>query len=214
MPVWITSDPTLQILVAGLIPLFSIGHVALAMSMMSWALVSSGSQERSRVATAIGLAGNWLVTIPLSVLFSIVLDISLQGQTAAVAVGYMVSNTLNMYPLLQSDWSKLSERAVARNATTNEANGPPLTPDPNQAVPSSSASMSSASSVTSSRVSLNSVSSICLRLPEPTPAASTSASTSTAIVPTTASVATTVVQGNLSWTHRLDCCTPQSIDTL
>jgi hypothetical protein len=39
----------------------------------------------------------------------------LQGQTAAIVVGYMVSGTINSYILLQSDWPKLSRRVISQN---------------------------------------------------------------------------------------------------
>jgi hypothetical protein len=112
IPVWMTNDPTLQKMIADLIPLFGIGNIALAVGTTSWTLV--GSQGRFRLATAVGYAGSWFVTLPLAVLFSIVLRIDLQAQTGAVVVGYMVSGTLNTYILLQSDWPKLSRRIKAQ----------------------------------------------------------------------------------------------------
>jgi hypothetical protein len=110
VPKWLTNDPVLQSLVADLIPLFGIGSIAMTMGSMAWTLV--GSQGRYRLATAVGFAGSWIVTTPLAALFSVVLNIDLQGQTAAVVIGYMVSGTLNTYILLRSDWEKLSKQVI------------------------------------------------------------------------------------------------------
>jgi len=119
IPTWMTTDPTLQNLVAELIPLFGIGNIALTMGTMAWTIV--GAQGRYRLATAIGCAGSWLVTIPLAAIFSIAFRINLQGQTAAVVIGYMVSGMVTNAILLRSDWSKLSRKVIEDNKEiTNE----------------------------------------------------------------------------------------------
>jgi Na+-driven multidrug efflux pump len=97
IPTWMTTDLTLQHLVADLIPLFGIGNIALSIGTLSWTLV--GAQGRYRLATTVGFAGSWLVTIPLSVITSVVLNLDLQGQTAAIVIGYMVSGTLYLYTI-------------------------------------------------------------------------------------------------------------------
>jgi len=85
---WLTTDATLQALVNELIPLFGLGNIVLTMGTMAWTIV--GAQGRYRLSTAIGVAGSWLITIPLAATFSVVLNVNLQGQTAAVVIGYMV----------------------------------------------------------------------------------------------------------------------------
>ena len=50
LPTWLTTDATLQRMVAELIPLFGIGNIALTMSNLTWTLV--GSQGRYRLSTA------------------------------------------------------------------------------------------------------------------------------------------------------------------
>ena len=72
----------------------------------SWTLL--GAQGRYRLATTVAFAGSWLVTIPLAVLASVALHLNLEGQTAAVVIGYMSSGTINAYFLFRSDWEKLS----------------------------------------------------------------------------------------------------------
>jgi len=147
LPKWLTKDATLQRLVGELLPLFGIGNIALTMGTMSWTLV--GSQGRYRLATALGFAGSWLVTTPLAAIFSIALDINLQGQTATVVIGYMVSGTVTTYVLLTSDWVKQSKKVIEFNS----ANHIYLSDDD-----SSSSSDSSTGSNTSSPVAKSSTS--------------------------------------------------------
>jgi MatE len=112
IPTWLTNDPTLQRMTAELIPLFGIGNIALSIGNMSWTLV--GAQGRFRLSTSVGLSGAWLVTIPLAAVLTIVYNMDLQGQTAAIVIGYMASGTVNTYILIQSDWPKLSRRVIAQ----------------------------------------------------------------------------------------------------
>ena len=110
IPTWLTSDPTLQRMISELIPLFGIGNVALTIGTIAWTVV--GAQGRYRLATAVGFGGSWLVTIPLAAISSVVLGIDLQGQTAAVVIGYMVSGTVLCYIWLTSDWDELSRTVI------------------------------------------------------------------------------------------------------
>jgi hypothetical protein len=166
-PTWITSNPVLQNIVADLIPLFAIANIALGMDSMSSTLV--GSQGSSRLATALSIAAIWLVSIPLTVLFSILMNIDLQGQTAAVAIGSMISSTLNTYILLQSDWDELSRKAISfANAEPNED----VATNDNASVSSSSSSSSSSS--------------------DPTPSVASSSSSSDSGAPCAASVSESV----------------------
>lgn len=114
IPTWLTSDPTLQRMTAELIPLFGIGNIALSIGTMSWTLV--GAQGRYRLSTSVGLSGAWLVAIPMAAILTVVYNVDLQGQTAAIVIGYMVSGTANTYILIQSDWPKLSRRVIAQTA--------------------------------------------------------------------------------------------------
>jgi phosphotransferase system glucose/maltose/N-acetylglucosamine-specific IIC component len=137
-PTWMTSNPVLQNIVADLIPLFAIANIALGMNSMSSTLV--GSQGRSRLATALSIAAIWVVSIPLTVLFSILMNIDLQGQTAAVAIGSMISSTLNTYILLQSDWDELSRKAISKIANENAEPNEDVATNDNASVSSSSSS--------------------------------------------------------------------------
>jgi Na+-driven multidrug efflux pump len=114
IPTWMTNDKTLQHMISDLMPLFGIGNIALSIGSMSWTLV--GAQGRYRLSTAVGFAGSWGFTIPLAAIVTIVLKIDLQGQTAAIVMGYMVSGTINSYLLITSNWESLSKRVIAYNA--------------------------------------------------------------------------------------------------
>jgi Na+-driven multidrug efflux pump len=111
---WLTTDDTLQRLLAELIPLFGVGNIALTIGSMAWTLV--GAQGRYHLSSAVGLSGIWLISVPLAALFSIYLNLNLQGQTASIVVGYMVSGTVNSYILFRSDWNRLSRQVVQQNA--------------------------------------------------------------------------------------------------
>ena len=119
IPTWLTTDPTLQRLLAELIPLFGIGNICLTVGTMAWTAV--GAQGRYRLATLVGFSGSWLLTIPLAAISSVVMNIDLQGQTAAVVIGYMASGTINAYLLFTSDWERLSEEVIAANGDLSSA---------------------------------------------------------------------------------------------
>lgn len=121
IPTWLTSDVTLQNMIAELVPLFGIGNIVLTMGSMAWTIL--GAQGRYRLATAIGVAGSWLVTIPLAAIFSIVLRVDLQGQTAAIVIGYMVSGTYQNALLLRSNWPRLSEKVIEDNQDSSTEDG-------------------------------------------------------------------------------------------
>jgi multidrug resistance protein, MATE family len=116
-PTWMTDDATLQSMLRDLIPLFGVGNIALSVGTMSWSLV--GAQGRYRLSTSVGLLGSWLVTVPLSVVCTVWLKVDLQGQTAAVVIGYMASGTVNTYLLFTSDWENLSKEVIAAHHDDN-----------------------------------------------------------------------------------------------
>ena len=103
----------------------------------SWTFL--GSQGRYRLATYVAAVSSWFVTLPLAALFTFQLDINLQGQTAAVVIGYMVGGSLNTYYLFRSDWEGLSE--TVQQANENELqDDEPTEPDIDEAAETSVAS--------------------------------------------------------------------------
>lgn len=113
LPKWFTTSETIQSILAELIPLFGLGNITLTMGTMAWTLV--GAQGRYRLATFVGSAGSWLITIPMSAILTLIFRINLQGQTAAVVIGYMVSGTVLNAILIRSNWTKLSHQVVEYN---------------------------------------------------------------------------------------------------
>ena len=83
--IWLTPDPVLQRIIIDLLPLFGLGNVTLTIGTLSWTLL--GAQGRYQLATKVAFGGSWLLTIPLAAITSVALNLSLQGQTAAVVIG-------------------------------------------------------------------------------------------------------------------------------
>lgn len=118
LPTWLTSDPALQHILKDVLPMFGLGNAAMSFGSMCWALL--GSQGRYQLATFITFLVSWFVTLPLSVIFSVHLRMSLEGQTAAVVLGYMVSAAAQSYFLFRSQWVALSE-TVMEDACSRES---------------------------------------------------------------------------------------------
>lgn len=102
IPEWLTEDETMQAMMAELLPLIAVGNVTMNVGMVCWSLV--GAQGRYFLATLVATACSFLITIPLSAIFTIWLNIDLQGITFAVVVGYTVTASLLSTLLLVSDW--------------------------------------------------------------------------------------------------------------
>jgi Na+-driven multidrug efflux pump len=116
--VWLTPDPTLQHMIADLLPLMGLGNIALTAGTVSWALV--GAQGRYRLATLVAFIFSWGITMPLSALFTFGLNMKLQGITASVVVGYSVTGTILIYIVLRSDWERLSRCVIELNELEDE----------------------------------------------------------------------------------------------
>jgi Na+-driven multidrug efflux pump len=119
MAKWLTPDPTLQYLIAELLPLVGIGNIALTAGTVSWALV--GAQGRYRLATLTAFVSSWCVTLPLAAIFTYGLNFDLQGVVASVVAGYSVTGTALLYILIRSDWERLSKIVVELNARDDDS---------------------------------------------------------------------------------------------
>ena len=113
LPTWFTNDPALQHIIKDLIPLFALGNCTLTVGTICWTLL--GSQGRYRLSTTVACVASWFITLPLAAIFTFVLRIDLQGQVAAVVIGYMVSGTVNSYFLFRSDWNALCQAVLEAN---------------------------------------------------------------------------------------------------
>jgi len=115
LPTWLTSDPTLQHILKDLLPMFGLGNLVMCFGSMCWTLL--GSQGRYQLATVVVFLVSWFLTLPLSAIFSIHLKMSLEGQTAAVVLGYMVSTAAHSYFLFRSQWVVLSDTVMDDNCS-------------------------------------------------------------------------------------------------
>lgn len=113
-----TSDPTLQHMIAELIPLLGVGNIFLTAGCVSWALV--GAQARYRLATFVAFVSSWCVTMPLAAIFTYGFNLNLQGITSAVVIGYSVTCTALCYILLRSDWARISQHVVETNDDSDD----------------------------------------------------------------------------------------------
>lgn len=116
---WMTPDPTLQYLIAELLPLVGIGNIALTGGMVTWALV--GGQGRYRLATFVAFVSSWSITMPLAAIFTFGFNLDAQGITGAVVMGYAVTGSCLMYILIRSDWERLAFLIVERNAMEDDS---------------------------------------------------------------------------------------------
>jgi MATE family multidrug resistance protein len=113
LAVWFTSDPTLQHIIADLLPLLGVGNIALTAGSVSWTLV--GAQGRYRLDTLVALLCSWGVTMPVAAVLTYGFNFNLQGLTASVLVGYSVTCTALFYIILRSDWERISKLVVEVN---------------------------------------------------------------------------------------------------
>ena len=125
LPIWLSSDKTIQHMLSEIIPLVGFGNITMAVGMVSWELV--GAQGRHRLATFASAICSWFVTIPLSAAFVLALNINLKGLVGAVIVGNITSGFILMCIILRSDWKGLSEKIQELNAMTGEISIRPTT---------------------------------------------------------------------------------------
>ena len=82
VPSWLTTDETIRKMLSDLIPLVALGNIAMSLGMATWALI--GSQGRYYLSTTISLMTSFLITIPLSAVMALWLNIDLQGLTFSI----------------------------------------------------------------------------------------------------------------------------------
>lgn len=113
LPTWLTNDPTLQHLLTDLIPMFGLGNAGMTIGTMFWTLL--GAQGRYRLATVVVGIISWTITLPFAAICSVWLKVGLEGQTAAVVIGYLVSGGIHAYFIFRSDWVALSNSVMDDN---------------------------------------------------------------------------------------------------
>jgi len=115
---WYTSDTTLRRMINEVIPMIGIANIFMATGLVSWELL--GAQGRYDLATYVSLVSSWLVTIPLSMLFTFYYNYDLMGITVSIVVGYSTLGLLQAYFLFRSDWEQISKKIQDRNAADSE----------------------------------------------------------------------------------------------
>ena len=113
LPTLFTDDPALQHILRDLIPLFGLAFLVMGVDTISWTLI--GSQGRYRLATIVVCLASWFVTLPLALIFTLAFNVNLEGQTAAIVLGYLAMGIAHMYLLLRSNWQHLSRIVMEEN---------------------------------------------------------------------------------------------------
>lgn len=121
IPGMFTDDETLQNMVHDVLPLIGIGNILMVFGMVSWSLI--GTQGRFKLATMVSAVMTFAVTLPLSVVSSIVYHFTLEGLVGAVVVGYSTTGLVLGCILQLSPWDRISKKVQDLNAAENEDSG-------------------------------------------------------------------------------------------
>jgi hypothetical protein len=120
IPALITSDATIQAMLADVLPYLGIGNLALAFGYICWYIL--GAQSKYKIGTWITLAGSWGITLPLGFVFVYHLNWDLQGLSAAVVLGYVAMGVALSYTVLNSDWKRRAQKIYGRNHAMDDDN--------------------------------------------------------------------------------------------
>ena len=113
LPVWLTTDPTLQQMIYELLPLVGFGQIIMSVGMVCWSILYS--QGRVRLATIMEFVCSWFVVMPAAGVLVYVFNFNLLGLVGPLVVGYTVGGAAIMYLFFRSDWETLSAKVIARN---------------------------------------------------------------------------------------------------
>ena len=108
LPSLLTSDATIQAMLAELFPLVALGNITMSMGMVCWSVI--GAQGRYHLSTSVAMAMTFVVTIPLGAVLSIGMNINLQGLVFAVVTGYSLTAMVLFALILMSDWEARSKK--------------------------------------------------------------------------------------------------------
>ena len=107
LPSWLTSDATIQDMLAEMFPLVALGNVTMTMGMVCWAVI--GAQGRYHLSTLIAITCAFVVTIPIGAVM-VSMRIDLQGLAFALSTGYTATAMILSACVLMSDWENLSKK--------------------------------------------------------------------------------------------------------
>jgi MATE family multidrug resistance protein len=108
LPSLLTSDATMQAMLAEMFPLVALGNITMSMGMVCWTVI--GAQGRYHLSTSVAMAMTFVVTIPLGAVLSIGMNINLQGLVFAVVTGCSLIAMVLFALILMSDWEALSKK--------------------------------------------------------------------------------------------------------
>ena len=108
LPSLLTSDATMQAMLAEMFPLVALGNITMSMGMVCWTVI--GAQGRYHQSTSVAMAMTFVVTIPLGAVLSIGMNINLQGLVFAVVTGCSLIAMVLFTLILMSDWEALSKK--------------------------------------------------------------------------------------------------------
>jgi MATE family multidrug resistance protein len=108
LPSLLTSDATMQAMLAEMFPLVALGNITMSMGMVCWTVI--GAQGRYHLSTSVAMAMTFVVTIPLGAVLSIGMNINLQGLVFAVVTGCSLIAMVLFALILMSDWETLSKK--------------------------------------------------------------------------------------------------------
>jgi MATE family multidrug resistance protein len=108
LPSLLTSDATMQAMLAEMFPLVAVGNITMSMGMVCWTVI--GAQGRYHLSTSVAMAMTFVVTIPIGAVLSIGMNINLQGLVFAVVTGCSLIAMVLFALILMSDWGALSKK--------------------------------------------------------------------------------------------------------
>ncbi|GBG24871.1 Protein DETOXIFICATION 19 [Hondaea fermentalgiana] len=92
----------------------SFGFVALSLFYLSMALLDA--QGRPNVVALAFFCGAWVVAVPLAYVLALVLDMGILGLWLGLMAGYAVTTLVLCVNVLTTDWNKVLDDALRRNA--------------------------------------------------------------------------------------------------
>jgi len=116
IPGWFTFDETLQGMLRQVVPYIGVGNLTMQFGMTSWSLI--GAQGKYKMATWISAISDWGLSVPLAAFFCFGMGYNLQGLTAAMVIGYVVTGAAMSYVLLGTNWDKVAEKIRNTNSIT------------------------------------------------------------------------------------------------
>jgi len=131
IPKWFTVDETLQGMLREVVPYVGVGNLTMQFGMTSWSLI--GAQGKYKIATWISAICDWGISVPLAAFFCFVMGYDLQGLTAAVVIGYVVTGAALSYVLLGTNWDKVAEK-IHRETNNHRATTSTMDDDDNDVV--------------------------------------------------------------------------------